>query len=72
MHVYCDLFDVLDITERNKDFLQLKLLPHPFCQRQVAYMKSPTYFVYACLVYYTYLMHVLNSIAMLKQLYPLS
>ena len=58
MHVYCDLFDVLDIAERNEDFLQLKLLPllffmfptSPFCQRQVAYMKSPTYFVYACLV----------------------
>ena len=27
MHVYCDLFDVLDIAERNDDFVQLKLLP---------------------------------------------
>ena len=50
MHVYCDLFDVLDFPERNEDFLQLKLLPLPYCQRQVAYMKSPTYFVYACVV----------------------
>ena len=25
MHVYCDLFDVLDIAERNEDLLQLKL-----------------------------------------------
>ena len=27
MHVYCDLFDVLDFAERNEDFLQVKLLP---------------------------------------------
>ena len=60
------------LAERNEELLQLKLLPLPYCQRQVAYMISPTYFVYACLVYYIYLMHVLDSIAMLKQIYPLS
>ena len=60
MHVYCELFDVLDFTERNEDLSTIEAHTSPFCQRQVAYMKSPTYFVYACV----------ESIAMLKQLYP--
>ena len=70
MHVYCDLFDVLEIAERNKNFAAEA--PTLLLSRQVAYMKSPTYFVYACLVQYIYLMHVLDSIAMLKPLSPLS
>ena len=32
------------LAERNEELLQLKLLPLPYCQRQVAFMKSPTYF----------------------------
>ena len=60
------------LTERNEDLSTVEAPTSPYCQRQVAFMKSPTYFVYACLVYYIYLMHVLKSIAMLKQIYPLS
>ena len=71
MHVYCKLFDV-GLAERNEDLSRVEAPTSPYCQRQVAYMISPTYFVYACLVLYIYLMHVLKSIAMLKQIYPFS
>ena len=44
MHVHCDLFDVLDFAERNEDLSKVEGPTSPCCQRQVAYMKSPTYF----------------------------
>ena len=47
MHVYCDLFDVLDFAERNEDFLQLKLLPLLFVKGKWHIHKLPTIFVHA-------------------------
>ena len=57
MHVYFDLFDVLDIAERNEDLFAAEAPTSPFCQRQVAH-KIPiifglcmlvVLFLYACL-----------------------
>ena len=42
LHVYCDLFDVLEITEINEDFTTKA--PTLLLSMQVAYMKPPTYF----------------------------
>ena len=47
MHVYCDLFDVLDFTERNEDLSTVEAPTSTFCQRQVAH-KLPIIFYYAC------------------------
>ena len=54
MHVYCDLFDVLEIAERNEDFATEA--PTLLLTRQVAYMKSPTYFC-LCMFSLIYLSH---------------
>ena len=45
MHVYCDLFDVLEIAERNEDFETEA--PTLLLSRQVAH-KFPSIFDYAC------------------------
>ena len=45
MHVYCDLFDVLEIVERNEDFATEA--PTLLLSRQVAH-KIPSIFDYAC------------------------
>ena len=46
MHVYCDLFDVLDFAERNEYLSAVEAPTSPFCQRQVAH-KLSTIFDYA-------------------------
>ena len=40
MHVYCDLFDVLDFAERNENLSTVEAPTSPFCQRQVAHENS--------------------------------
>ena len=57
MHVYHELFDMLDFAERNEDLSTVEAPTSPFCQRQVAH-KIPiifglcmlvVLFLYACL-----------------------
>ena len=47
MHVYGDLFDLLDFTERNEDLSTVEAPTSPCCQRQVAH-KIPIILDYAC------------------------
>ena len=65
MHVYCDLFDMLDFAERNEDFCSwssyLSLLSKASGIHEISY-----YFVYAWLVYFPYACVDVISIAMLK------
>ena len=57
MHVYCDLFDVLDFAERNEDLSTVEAPTSPFCQRQVAH-KIPIILRLCMLVVLFLYMHV--------------
>ena len=39
MHVYCELFELLDFAERNEELSTVEAPTSPFCQRQVAHEK---------------------------------
>ena len=70
MHVYCDLFDVLDFTERNEDLSIVEAPTLLFVKASGIHEIS--YIFCLCMFSLIYLsMHVLDSIAMLKQLPPL-
>ena len=56
MHVYYDLFDVLDFAERNEDHSLVEAPTSTFCQRQVAHkipsiltMHDSGYFISICM-----------------------
>ena len=66
MHVYCDLFDVLDFTERNEDLSTVEDPTSPFVKGKWHIHKLPTIFVYAWLLYFPYACVEVISIAMLK------
>ena len=42
MHVYCDLFDVLDFAERDEDLSTVEAPTSPFCQGKWHIHKLPT------------------------------
>ena len=58
MHVYCELFELLEFAERNEDLSTVEAPTSPCCQRQVAHENSYYFdyaylvilFLYACLV----------------------
>ena len=53
MHVYSDLFDGLDISERNEDLFAVEAPTSPFVKGKWHIHKLPTIFVYACFLYFS-------------------